>query len=84
MTALTQRQLRNDSAAVMDRVERGEVFTVTRNGRKVAVLSPIGKPRRGVPRKDLLAAFADLPPLSLAELREDGDAFFADGGDKVG
>jgi antitoxin (DNA-binding transcriptional repressor) of toxin-antitoxin stability system len=33
MTTITQRQLRNESAAITDRAERGEVSTITRNGR---------------------------------------------------
>lgn len=34
-----QRELRNDNADIMRRVEAGESFTVTRNGRPVADLS---------------------------------------------
>lgn len=37
---IAQRQLRNDSGEIMRRVEAGESFVVTRNGRPVAVLSP--------------------------------------------
>jgi len=39
---ISQRQLRNDSGAVMRAVEAGEVFIVTSNGRPVAELRPIG------------------------------------------
>lgn len=41
-----QRELRNDSGAIMRRVERGESFTVTRNGTPVADLVPhaVGAP----------------------------------------
>lgn len=35
-----QRELRNDNAEIMRRVEAGESFTVTRNGRPVADLIP--------------------------------------------
>jgi prevent-host-death family protein len=35
---ITQRQLRNDNAEIMRRVEAGESFVVTRNGRPVADL----------------------------------------------
>ena len=38
---ISQRQLRNDNAEVMRRVEQGESFTVTRRGVPVARLSPI-------------------------------------------
>lgn len=37
---ITQRELRNDSGAIMRRVEQGECFTVTRNGIPVADLVP--------------------------------------------
>jgi prevent-host-death family protein len=39
-TTISQRELRNDSGAIMRRVERGERFTVTRNGIPVAELVP--------------------------------------------
>jgi prevent-host-death family protein len=38
--SIGQRELRNDSGAVMRRVEQGESFTITRNGRPVADLVP--------------------------------------------
>jgi prevent-host-death family protein len=40
-TQISQRQLRNDSGAVMRAVEAGEVFIVTSNGRPVAELRPV-------------------------------------------
>jgi prevent-host-death family protein len=83
MASVTQRELRNQSAAVMDRVERGEELTVTRNGRPVAMLKSLAGPHKGVLREELLMVFADLPPLSLAELRQDADRFFADDGDRA-
>jgi prevent-host-death family protein len=39
-TTISQRELRNDSGAIMRRVAEGEVFTVTRNGTPVADLVP--------------------------------------------
>ena len=41
-TAVSQRELRNENASIMRRVEQGEHFTVTRNGVPVAELVPIG------------------------------------------
>ncbi|MBB1155817.1 MULTISPECIES: type II toxin-antitoxin system Phd/YefM family antitoxin [Amycolatopsis] len=38
MKVITQREFRNNSAAVMDAVEAGEVYCVTRNGVEVAEL----------------------------------------------
>jgi len=37
---ISQRALRNDNAAIIDAVEEGETFTVTRAGRPVATLGP--------------------------------------------
>ncbi|MGH3568445.1 MAG: type II toxin-antitoxin system Phd/YefM family antitoxin [Pseudonocardia sp.] len=70
-----QRQLRNDNAEIMRRVEAGESFIVTRNGRPVADLVPHGSGlkqperrltlgelqelRRGMPRIDVEQWYAD-------------------------
>ena len=83
MGTITQRELRNDSASIMDRVEGGESFTVTRSGRPVAELLPLGGRRAAVPIAELLAAFSDLPPVDLGALRAEADTFFGDDGDRV-
>lgn len=44
-----QRELRNDNAEIMRRVEAGESFTVTRNGRAIADLVPHQVSRPGSP-----------------------------------
>ena len=41
---ISQRELRNDNAEIMRRVEAGETFVVTRNGKPVADL--VRRPRR--------------------------------------
>lgn len=62
-----QRELRNDNAEIMRRVEAGESFVVTRNGRAVADLTPHvsatdqPKPRLG----ELQAMFRELPPIDV-------------------
>ncbi|MFS0895371.1 type II toxin-antitoxin system Phd/YefM family antitoxin [Microbacterium sp. 179-I 3D3 NHS] len=40
MKIISQRELRNDNAGIIDEVERGETFTVTRRGTPVASLAP--------------------------------------------
>jgi prevent-host-death family protein len=50
---ITQRELRNASAAVMDAVEAGETILVTRNGTPVAELRPARR-RRSVPTAELI------------------------------
>ena len=66
MTAITQRELRNDSGEVLRRVEAGEEFTVTRRGVPVADLvphrPPAAAPSRFVPADMVATALADLPP----------------------
>ena len=37
---IAQRQLRNDNAEIMRRVEAGESFVVTRNGKPIADITP--------------------------------------------
>jgi prevent-host-death family protein len=84
MSTISQRELRNDSAVIMDRVEQGERFTVTRNGRPIAELTPLAGPRQAVPTDELIAAFAHLPTIDYTQLRAEADQFFGDDGDRVG
>jgi prevent-host-death family protein len=65
-TTISQRELRNDSGAIMRRVEEGERFTVTRNGVPVADLVPhdraeANRRRRFVPVGELTAGLRRLP-----------------------
>lgn len=71
-----QRELRNDNAEIMRRVEAGERFTVTRHGRPVADLVPHQRDRADRPRPTLgnvQAAFRRLPPLDVAQWYRDQD-----------
>jgi prevent-host-death family protein len=45
MSAVASRELRNDTAGVLRRVDAGEDITITVRGRPVAVLTPV-RPRR--------------------------------------
>jgi prevent-host-death family protein len=74
---ITQRELRNESAAVMDAVEGGETIVVTRNGRPVAELRPI-RAHRSASLDEIQREFALLPRMSYASLRADIDEFFGD------
>ncbi|MEO6086167.1 MAG: type II toxin-antitoxin system prevent-host-death family antitoxin [Umezawaea sp.] len=83
-TAIGQRELRNDNAEIMRRVEAGEGFVVTRNGRPVADLVP-HTAETAVPRRtlgELQAEFRKLPPIDLerwnAEQLADDRIFGAD------
>jgi len=82
---ISQRELRNQSAAIMDGLEAGESFTVTRNGRPVGELTPIAGgivpitgPREFVPTAELMAAFAHHGHVDYKQMRTEIDEFFGD------
>ena len=54
MTEIASRELRNDTAGVLRRVEAGETLTVTSNGRPVAQLVPMPRSRRAPMKRDEL------------------------------
>jgi antitoxin (DNA-binding transcriptional repressor) of toxin-antitoxin stability system len=53
---ISQRDLRLRSKEIMDSVERGQAFTVTRDGHQIAELVPLRHRRTFVPRGEFLAA----------------------------
>lgn len=75
MKVITQREFRNSSAAVMDSVEAGEVFRVTRNGVEVAELRSVRRLRR-VSAEELVERHRRLPRLDHQTMRHDSDDFF--------
>lgn len=67
MKTIAQRELRNRSGEVLRQAESGEQFTITVEGRPVAVLGPYGK-RQWVPKEELLRILASQPSdLTLLE-----------------
>jgi prevent-host-death family protein len=78
---ITQRELRNESAAIMDAVEAGESMVVTRNGVPVAELRPI-KRAREISTGELRRIFATSPAPDYALMRAEIDAYF--GEDRIG
>lgn len=86
MNTITQRELRNNSAAVMDAVEAGETYRVTRNGVEVAELRPLPR-RRRMTAEELVRKHQRLPRVDRDRLRRDADAMFGDdrlGDDRLG
>ena len=69
---ITQRELRNQSAAVLREVEAGRTIVVSRNGTPVAELRPI-RPRRFVSRATLAEAAARAPRIDASQFRADVD-----------
>ena len=65
------RELRNHGGDVVDRVAAGERLTVTRSGKPVAELHPVGRP--AVKAEVLLERWRRLPRLAADRLREDLD-----------
>lgn len=70
---ITQRELRNESGRIMRALDRGETFTVTRNGVPVGELVPM-KPRRFVAAQAVAEAFQRAPRIAPARFRLDVDA----------
>ena len=70
---ISQRELRNDSAAVLRDVQAGQTITVSRNGMPVAELRPVPG-RRFVPRSVIADAARRAPRVDLSTLRADLDA----------
>jgi prevent-host-death family protein len=73
MRKITQRELRNDSGAILREVQAGEHVIVTRNGTPVAELHPI-RPRTYVPRAAIAEAAATAPRIDAHRFRADLDA----------
>jgi prevent-host-death family protein len=69
MSEVSIRDLRNHGREVIDRVERGEWLTVTRDGRQVAELRPLGP--LPVKAAVLIERWSRLPPFDPEGLRRD-------------
>lgn len=72
MTEVSIRDLRNHGGDIVDRVAHGELVTITRSGRAVARLSPVGA--SPLPASVLLARWRHLPVVDPDRFRRDIDA----------
>ncbi|MBV6415847.1 MAG: hypothetical protein CMLOHMNK_00369 [Steroidobacteraceae bacterium] len=70
---ITQRELRNDSGAILREVEAGRTMIVSRNGTPVGELRPIRR-RRFVPRAAIADAAARAARIDARKFRSDLDA----------
>ncbi len=75
MKVISQREFRNNSAAVMDAVEAGEVYHVTRNGVEIAEVRPVTR-RRGLTAEELVERHRRLPRVDRDRMRDEADEFF--------
>ena len=82
MRTISQREFRNNSAAVMDAVEAGETYHVTRNGIPVAEVRPLSRKRR-LTAEELVERHKKLPRVDYTQMRREADEFFG-GEDRVG
>ena len=71
---ITQRDLRMRSKEIMDAVQGGQTFTVTRDGHRIGELIPLRRRRRFVPRNEFAAMSQSAPDISLQTFRADQDA----------
>lgn len=71
---ITQRDLRTRSREIMDAVEHGQSFTVTRDGHRIGELIPLRQRRRFVPRQEFAAMSRNAPSVELEVFRADQDA----------
>jgi prevent-host-death family protein len=71
---ITQRDLRSKSREIMDAVEHGQAFTVTRDGHQIGELIPMRSRRRFVSRQEFAAMSRNAPASSLDAFRADQDA----------
>jgi prevent-host-death family protein len=77
---VTQRDLRTKSREIMDAVERGQAFTVTRDGRRIGELVPLRQRRRFVSREAFAAMSRSAPLVDPIAFRADQDAAAEQGG----
>jgi prevent-host-death family protein len=72
MTAVASRELRNNTRALLDRVDAGETITITVDGREVAELRPIDRRTRWMGRGEFVRRFSgrQADAALAAELRE--------------
>ena len=70
---ITQRDLRNRSKEIMDAVQGGRAFTVTRDGQQIGELIPLRRRRRFVPRGEFASMSRAAPGIALDAFRADLD-----------
>lgn len=71
---ITQRDLRSRSREIMDAVEHGQSFMVTRDGHRIGELIPLRRRRRFVPRQEFAAMSRNAPDVDLDAFRADQEA----------
>ncbi|MFC5804207.1 type II toxin-antitoxin system Phd/YefM family antitoxin [Streptomyces formicae] len=83
MKTITQRELAARSKAVLDDVETGEIYHITRNGIEIAEVRPLSSRRRFIPVEEMQRKWRNAPRIDHARMRAEADEFFG-GEDRVG
>lgn len=68
---ITQRDLRQRSKEIMDAVEAGQSFTVTRDGHEIGELIPLRRRRRFVSRDEFATMSRNAATVDITALRAD-------------
>ncbi|GAA1871367.1 prevent-host-death protein [Myceligenerans crystallogenes] len=75
---ITQRDLRSHSKEIMDAVQSGRSFLVTRGGERIGELIPLRRKRRFVSRTEFAAMSKAKIGMSLKAFRADQDSALDD------
>lgn len=70
---ITQRDLRTRSREIMDAIEHGASFTVTRDGHRIGELIPLRRKRRFISRQEFAAMSRNAEAIDLEAFRADQD-----------
>ena len=68
---ITQRDLRSRSKEIIDAVENGQAFIVTRDGHQIGELIPLRRRRRFVPRQEFAAMSRAASSIDIVAFRAD-------------
>jgi prevent-host-death family protein len=68
MTTVSLAEARARLSTILDRVEAGETFVITRHGKPVAQVSPAATEKKPIPFEELAAFRASMPRTSLLAL----------------
>jgi antitoxin (DNA-binding transcriptional repressor) of toxin-antitoxin stability system len=71
---ITQRDLRTRSREIMDAIEHGASFTVTRDGHRIGELIPLRRKRRFISRQEFAAMSRNAEAIDPEAFRADQDA----------
>ncbi|MCK8676997.1 type II toxin-antitoxin system Phd/YefM family antitoxin [Streptomyces lichenis] len=71
---ITRRDMRDRSREILDAVQGGRSFTVTRDGHPIGQLVPLRRRRRFVSRQEFAAMSRTAPGIDLDTFRADQDA----------